>query len=841
MNKGLSIFKLANKSIKGWFPTSRSISVHIPFVSTIEEKFLYYAEYRSDVLNIERADIDDAFSESYNLPKNNLVPIEIPYEVNDKRHNYYPDFLLTLHDGRTIIAEIGKREDKITNIGLSKAVAAIDYCEERNWEYWLIFDENIISKTHYDNLILLKSYDKSMYRNQEIESKIVAIFQDNQLVSIEDIVRLIASKFSAKEVEMCVYEFVNRLTKERRLKFDIENEELKRMSKIGINSKDQFLYLTRNIHLTYSEILEMHNNNDTDNESQIEKTDVRNSFIDNEFLNEEKKEEFFKKRAAVLEAISSHRKLSISQIAKNFNLSRSNLYNLINKYLTYGEKALISYWEYNGPKTFIREDVVNEIRKIHKKNASWKAMQIYESDELRKAIITLGKKTNTMIPLPSYDQLYRLLKKLEQDSDLLTSKGRKKSSKRKMTTHGRWVDSIASPLDQVQVDANWLDIKIVTSDKQDVAGKIWSVVLIDVKTANTLGYSFSLKEPIEEDYMRALKCCMEPKDSIVSHYNCENEWPSTGIPRKILSDNGKIFISKRATDVLVKRFGITEEIAPPGTPDIKGAIEALFTWTLRRLTSRLPGYSKGRDPKELEKEVLKAGITLADFEEAFVQAIVDSYHQEYDDLRKHTRYNLWMLEEKNNKLMVPQWLGSKDELKLLLMKEEKSRKVNTKGISFGNRWYQNITMMGNIVDQRVNIRYDKQDISVIYVYLQDGTYYCEAYSQELLGTRLSIWEDKVLKKDSEKLKKISNKKARANHNRIISNTKKIKKSTLKEKDAQFIEQQRLYNNQDIHIEKVQKVLSQQRLNEDINEICDIKPVDVNIDKSSLKKLHVRKF
>jgi putative transposase len=94
-----------------------------------------------------------------------------------------------------------------------------------------------------------------------------------------------------------------------------------------------------------------------------------------------------------------------------------------------------------------------------------------------------------------------------------------------------------------------MDIKIVTNDREAVAGKVWVIALVDVKTSNMLGYSLSLKTPMEEDYMMALKCCIEPKDSLVSRYECKNDWPCYGIPRKILSDNGKIFISKRSTDV----------------------------------------------------------------------------------------------------------------------------------------------------------------------------------------------------------------------------------------------------------------------------------------------------
>ena len=59
-------------------------------------------------------------------------------------------------------------------------------------------------------------------------------------------------------------------------------------------------------------------------------------------------------------------------------------------------------------------------------------------------------------------------------------------------------------------------------------------------------------------------------------------------PSVILSDRGKIFTSRRAIEVVVERLGITAERAPAYAPQVKGTVEALFTWTTRKLEHRLP-------------------------------------------------------------------------------------------------------------------------------------------------------------------------------------------------------------------------------------------------------------
>jgi hypothetical protein len=256
------------------------------------------------------------------------------------------------------------------------------------------------------------------------------------------------------------------------------------------------------------------------------------------------------------------------------------------------------------------------------------------------------------------------------------------------------------------------------------------------------------------------------------------------------------------------------------------------------LISRLPGNTKGRDKDVVSAEVLQAGLTLQEFEKLFVNAIVDVYNQEWDKLRGQTAYNLWVLEDLENCLIPPMWLGNKDELKLLLMKEEKSRIVDRHGISFRGRFYQNITMLRALQNQRIQIRYDKRDISVIYVYTNDGVYFCEAYCDELRGTRLSIWEDDIRKSKVREQIRENNLPASRNMDTIVSHSKKKRsKKTIGERQAQFIEQVKIFDEQDIHIGSVEETF--RSTNGDLlNETIEVIPVKLNTNVAP-KKLVVR--
>jgi hypothetical protein len=71
----------------------------------------------------------------------------------------------------------------------------------------------------------------------------------------------------------------------------------------------------------------------------------------------------------------------------------------------------------------------------------------------------------------------------------------------------------------------------------------------------------------------------------------------------------------------------------------------LFAWVARKLTHRLPGTTKSsptaRGAYDSEAEAKRAGITFDVLEGLFIEAIVDGYMREWDDLRGGARISLW--------------------------------------------------------------------------------------------------------------------------------------------------------------------------------------------------------
>src|SRR6266542_6045847 len=130
---------------------------------------------------------------------------------------------------------------------------------------------------------------------------------------------------------------------------------------------------------------------------------------------------------------------------------------------------------------------------------------------------------------------------------------------------------------------------------------------------------------------------------------------------------------------------------------------------------------------------------------------VPPYMQEWDTLRRQTRIALW--EAAVREFGVPQWLGSQDDLKLLLMKAVNRKNPATgryalhphRGLSFLGRRYVSPGLLDRLRGKEIDIYYDRRDLAVIYLFLE-GELVGEAYCTEFLGRRVSLWEADAMRK-----------------------------------------------------------------------------------------------
>jgi hypothetical protein len=340
---------------------------------------------------------------------------------------------------------------------------------------------------------------------------------------------------------------------------------------------------------------------------------------------------------------------------------------------------------------------------------------------------------------------------LKLDPDLMAMREGDKSVVRPRESASSFVLSIPAPALLTQVDEHTMDLYVVTPSGSTVASRVHAAALICVKTAAILGAVLALGPLKEEDYMRLVKVSMERKEHLVGINGCEHTWPCFGKPAIIFHDRGKIFTSERARQVLVDRLGIITEQAPPYAPSAKGTVETLFRWMTERFEKRLPNSSYGVHNAETAAQA--GGMTLEDLERCFYQAIVDDYQREFDTTRQQRRYILW--EQAVAASGVPQYLGSPDDLKLLLMKAQNRktphhgyRVQNSNRLSFQGRWYVCPGLLSRLRGREFDLYYDRRDVGVLYIFVS-GEYVGEAYCPELMGGRVSEWEARAMRKHNE--------------------------------------------------------------------------------------------
>ncbi len=492
-------------------------------------------------------------------------------------------------------------------------------------------------------------------------------------------------------------------------------------------------------------------------------------------------------------------------------MSAPTLSRLVKRVAELGQIACVSYGDYHR-KPQLHPEFQEQIRKMYTQPLRPTIKAIQESIELQDLADKLTKLSGNPVLVPTYRQVTYYIESISKERGVTEARSGLKHPPRDRVSPYSYTLSIPFPAEECQVDEHTLDLFIVAQDGTPITRRVHAAVMVCVKTGAILAGVLSLDSLKEEDYMRLVKQAMERKDDLVKRYDCKHSWPCFGKPTVIFHDRGKIFTSERARSVLVDRFKIITSQAPPYAPSAKGTVETIFTWMTNKFEHRLAGTTKAspndRGAYDSLREAEKAGITFDLLEQCFFQAIVDDYMQNFNDLRRQKPAVLWehVVKEKG----VPKWLGSKDDLKLLLMKAMNRKNQTTgryklqpyQGLSFLGRRYVNESLLNMLVGKEITIYYDRRDIRVIYLFL-DGKLVGEAYCPEFMGRRVSIWEADALRKADAASKKEAEAEALAGRQRTQRQAKRGGRAHRRE--VVQLEKQRQMNRQqeDIHPEHVQ--------------------------------------
>jgi hypothetical protein len=748
---GIDLFKIAGRSISGWVPSfkmSTATPVKQPFCSQLEERLILWLEYHCQVKSYARGDIGPQFATTYRLPIPKHAPFAIGYTFEGNPHDYLPDIVGTLISGKPFIAEAGMEVDKRSDRNLAKAEAARRLARIQQGVFWIGTEQTLTIQRHY-NLAYLHARRKNFPAYADIAIALQEAWPTGEVASVEEIESRLVGQWSANLVEAAIWKLVGDSLASGHLLVDLERHTLDRKLPLALLARDAPPVAPDPLPTTLLPEPEMV----PPAISLAPSRSLPGSTFDASTLDEKRRDQFHRNLRAVEQVLAG---ASQTSIAKESGIARTTLLRLVRRTKEMGQIACVPLGTY-ARSTTMHPAFQACIRRLYLLPTRLSITAIHEHTEMRQVAAQLEVETGALVKRPSYDQVRREVRRLKDDPALVAVREGAKSAPRARESAESFVLSIPSPALLAQVDEHSLELYVVTPDGIAVTKRVHAAVLVCVKTAAILGAVLSLGPLKEEEYMRLVKMALEPKDELVMRAGCQHSWPCYGKPAIVFHDRGKIFTSERARQVLVDRLGIITEQAPPYCPSAKGTVEALFRWMTQRFERRLPNTSYGIHDAEAAAQA--GGMTLEELERCFYQAIVDDYQQAWDKLRRQKRCVLW--EHAVAQSGVPQYLGSPDDLKLLLMKAV-NRKTPHQGyhvsegnrLSFQGRWYVCPGLLSRLAGRAFEVYYDRRDVGVLYLFVE-GVYVGEAFCPQLMGGRVSEWEARAMQKHDEAEAKIA--------------------------------------------------------------------------------------
>jgi transposase InsO family protein len=729
--EGIDLFHIAGRSISGWVPSfkmSTAAPVKQPFCSQLEERLLLWLEYHPLVASYARGDIGPQFAATYHLPTPKHAPFTIGYLFEGKPHEYLPDVVGTLTTGKPFIAEAGMEDDKRSDRNLAKAEAARRLAHIQGGVFWLGTEATLTKAQHY-NLVYLHARRKSFPAFDDIAEALQEVWPAGDVASVEEIESRLAGRWPAKLVEAAIWKLVGDSAAAGHLLVDLKQRTLDRRLDLVLLPPEAPPLVPHSL----PDTLLPEPNVVPPTISLAPSRPIPGPTFDASTLDEKRRDQFHRNLRAVEQVLAGAPQ---TRIAEESGIPRTTLSRLVRRTKQLGQIACVPLGTY-ARKTTMHSAFQECIRRLYLLPTRLSMTAIHEHTEMRQVAAQLEASQGSPVKLPSYDQVRREVHRLRNDPALVAVREGAKSVPRARESAESFVLSIPSPALLAQVDEHSLELYVVTPGGITVTKRVHAAVLVCVKTAAILGAVLSLGPMKEEDYMRLVKMALEPKDELVVRAGCQHAWPCYGKPAIIFHDRGKIFTSERARQVLVDRLGIITEQAPPYAPSAKGTVESLFRWMTQRFERRLPNTSHG--VADAEAAAQAGGMTLEELERCFLQAIVDDYQQDWDETRGQRHAVLW--DHAVAQSGVPQYLGSPDDLKLLLMKAV-NRKRPSQGyrvsegnrLSFQGRWYVCPGLLSRLAGRSFEVYYDRRDVGVLYIFVE-GIYVGEAYCPQLMGGR----------------------------------------------------------------------------------------------------------
>jgi putative transposase len=370
--------------------------------------------------------------------------------------------------------------------------------------------------------------------------------------------------------------------------------------------------------------------------------------------------------------------------------------------------------------------------------------EVWDKLDARIAEINQLRDPDDKLPVPHKNSLYYIVSRLDAyDKDRARFGKRYADQKHRCN---KQAPQPTRPLERTEIDHTKLDLFVVDEETRMPLGRATLTTLLDKYSREVLGINVGFDPPSYLSVMQCLNHAIKPKNYLKTEFpKVKNEWEAYGLPELIVVDNGKEFHSKDFEDACLQ-LGIVVMYSPPYVPRYKGAIERFFGTENRRLLHQQHGTTfsniferHGYDPRK------NAVISFDAFMQMLHIWIVDVYHQSYHRGLKDIPAHIWRVGTKHYPPALPRRI---EDLRVLLGHIE-HRVIGPSGIELFTLFY-NCEELAPIrrqqkVKDKVVVKYDPSDLSLVYVYDRQKDKYIAVPALDQEYTKgLSLWQHRVI-------------------------------------------------------------------------------------------------
>ncbi|HAS8506104.1 TPA: transposase [Vibrio vulnificus] len=424
------------------------------------------------------------------------------------------------------------------------------------------------------------------------------------------------------------------------------------------------------------------------------------------------------------------------------------------------------------------------------KRPSIRAAYTYYSDQINIAnsTIVVGK-----IPIVSYQTFKNRIQKEQPYSVALARHGKYYADK--LYNYYQSIDPPTRILERVEMDHTPLDLILLHDELLVPLGRAHLTLLVDIFSGCIVGFHLGFKHPSYVSASKAIIHATKNKNYIADlPIEFENKWLCEGKIENLVVDNGAEFWSKDLEDSCLEA-GINVVFNKVRKPWLKPFVERKFGEIIQGIVGWVPGKTFSN---VLEKEDYKpekdAVMRFSVFVEELHRWIVDVHNANADSRRSRIPNLYW---KKSYEVLPPLTLSIEHEKAFtVVMGSFHKRKLTSQGIKFKHIDYDSNALAQYRKEYAQTkasaikkIKVDPDDLSTIYVYLEELKGYLEIPSKDSTGYtyRLSLCEHEKLVKAHRayiegEINVLSLAKARmALHDRIKSEQENLKNMELPER------------------------------------------------------------